>query len=93
MREMPAPLFEQADVLQVQIECLQALLGAMRETLATVDINVRVRLAAIAASAARDIIDADDHNNRRGLHLCFIANTLNVPVYHVIGTMEAGDRV
>lgn len=93
MHEMPAPLFDQATVLQVQIEYLQALLDAMTTQLASVDIGVRVRLAIIAAAAVRDVIDADDRNNRRGLHLRFIANMLNVPLYHVIGTMEAGDRV
>ncbi|MGJ4855725.1 hypothetical protein AB4037_12280 [Labrys sp. KB_33_2] len=77
-------LQQKAQTLQVEIESLYALLGAMVRALEEADQDFKQRVAQSAGAAIRAQMADDDAQVMRNHCLHFIASTLKVPLYCVI---------
>ncbi len=77
-------LQHKAEALQVEVESLYALLGAMAEALEHADQDFKQRVARSAGAAIRAQMIDDGSRVMRNHCLHFIASTLKVPLHCVI---------
>ncbi|WP_448952361.1 hypothetical protein [Labrys neptuniae] len=77
-------LRQKAETLQVEVESLYALLGAMAMALDHTDQGLKQSIARSAGAAIREQMSDDDMEVMRNHCLHFIASTLKVPLHAVI---------